>query len=157
MSDEQTGQGPQGAGGQQGAAPDEEEMRAAFEEQMRRIRAEDVLLQTAATLVNLAARRLGLATEPGQDVSEERDVEQARLAIDGVRALVPLCPEDQVGPIREALSQLQVAFAREAPGSGAPPQPGGEEAPPAPDQPSQPDEDAERARARSKIWTPPGS
>lgn len=156
MSDEQTGQGPQAAG-QQEAAPSEEEMRAAFEEQMRRIRVEDVLLQTAATLVNLAARRLGLATEPGQDVSQERDVEQARLAIDGVRALVPLCPEEQVGPLREALSQLQMAFAREAQDEGAPPPTGGEGEAPAPDAPSQDEQDAERAKARAKIWTPPGS
>lgn len=157
MSDEQTGQGPQAAGGQQGAAPSEEEMRAAFEEQMRQIRVEDVLLQTAATLVNLAARRLGLAAEPGQDVSAERDVEQARLAIDGVRALVPLCPEQQVGPLREALSQLQMAFAREAQGEGAPSPAGGEGEAPAPDAPSPGEQDAERAKARAKIWTPPGS
>lgn len=161
MSDEQTaGQGPEGAGGAQGGAPSEEEVRAAFEEQMRRIRVEDVLLQTAATLVNLAARRLGLATEPGQDVSQERDVEQARLAIDGVRALVPLCPEQQVGPLREALSQLQMAFAREAQGAGgaeAAATADAEGGSPASDRPSQPEQDAERAKARAKIWTPPGS
>ncbi len=32
----------------------EEELQAAFEEQMRNIRVEDVVLQTVATLVNLA-------------------------------------------------------------------------------------------------------
>ena len=41
--------------------PTEEELQAAFEEQMRHIRVEDVILQTVATLVNLAGRRLGLA------------------------------------------------------------------------------------------------
>ena len=67
---------------------------------MRHIRVEDVILQTVATLVNLAARRLGLATAPGEDPSEERDIEQARLAIEAVRALVPLCPEEQMAPVK---------------------------------------------------------
>jgi hypothetical protein len=85
-------------------------------------------------------------------VEEEKDLEQARLGIDAVRALLPLCPEDQVAPVKDALSQLQMLFAREAQG-GAPPPPGeqGEQ----PDQPGE--DDAERAKARSKIWTPPGT
>src|SRR3954451_2545446 len=95
--------------------PSEEELRAALEEQMRRITVQDVLLQTVVTLVNLAGRRL--------TVEEEKDVEQARLAIEAVRALLPLCPEDQVGPIKDALSQLQMLFARETqqPGEAQPP------------------------------------
>ena len=128
--------------------PTEEELRAALEEQMRHIRVEDVILQTVATLVNLAARRLGLATAPGEDPSEERDIEQARLAIEAVRALVPLSPEEQMAPVRQALSQLQMAFARETQAAGGVPvQPTAE--PPAPDP-----ADEERAKARSKIWTP---
>ena len=78
------------AGGRQ---PTEEELRAAMEEQMRRIRVQDVLLQTAATLVNLGGRRLGLAPDAG----DERDLEQARLAIEGVRALVPLLGAEEAG------------------------------------------------------------
>jgi hypothetical protein len=149
-----TGQGPAGAGDPQGPPPTEEELQAAFEEQMRRIRVEDVLLQTTVTLVNLGARRLGLAAAPGEDPSAERDLDQARLAIDAVRALLPLCPQDQVEPIQQALAQLQMAYAREAqPGGGAPPQPGDQGQP----APAQSDEDAERAKARSKLWTPPGA
>jgi hypothetical protein len=140
--------------GPEGAAPTEEELRAAFEEQMRQIRVEDVLLQTAVTLVNLGARRLGMAAEPGQDVSDERDLDQAKLAIDAVRALLPLCPQEQVEPIRQALSQLQMVFAREAQGGAVPPpQPGD----PGQAQSGQSPEDAERAKARSKLWTPPGT
>ena len=136
--------------------PTEEEMRAALEEQMRQIRVEDVILQTVATLVNLAGRRLGLAGAP-----EERDLAQAKLAIDGARALQPMCPEDQMDPIRQALSQLQMAYAREAKAGGAPPpepSPGGPEAGPrtAESGPA-PNEEDERAKARSKIWTPPGA
>ncbi len=146
--------------------PTEEELRAALEEQMRHIRVEDVILQTVATLVNLGARRLGLATAPGEDLSEERDIEQARLAIEAVRALVPLSPPEQIEPVRQALSQLQMAFARETQAAGGaqpppggaqpvPPQPGGGE--PAPEQPPSPGTaEDERAKARSKIWIPPG-
>ena len=129
----------------QAGEPSEEELRAAFEEQMRRISVQDVLLQTVVTLVNLTGRRL--------TVEEEKDLEQARLGIDAVRALLPLCPEEQVAPVKDALSQLQMLFAREAQG-GAPPGEQGEQG----EQPDQPGEDdAERAKARSKIWTPPGT
>ncbi len=133
-----------------GQQPSEEEMRAALEEQMRQIRVEDVILQTIATLINLAGRRLGLAGDP-----EEKDFAQAKLAIDGARALAPMCPPEQDAPVKEALSQLQMAYVQETQGTDAAasagPAPAGEE--PAP-QPSP--EDDERAKARSKIWTPGG-
>ena len=133
--------------------PTEEELRAAFEEQMRRIRVEDVIVQTAATLVTLAGRRLGLAP-PGEQ-AEDKDLGQAKLAIEGVRALVPLLPEAGA-PIREALAQLQMAFAREAqqPGEAAPGEPDAD-APQPSEAPSA--DEAERAKARSKLWTPPGT
>ena len=133
----------------QGPEPSEEQIRA-FEEQLKRLRVEDVLVQTLVTFVNLGARRLGLTGEP-----ESRDLDQAKLAIEGARALMPLIPGDELGPIRDALSQLQVAFAREAQGVPEPPA----DAPqPPPEEPAQqePDE-AERAKARAKIWTPPGT
>ncbi len=157
MTDATAGPGPDGPEGM----PSEEEMRAAFEEQMRSIRVEDVLLQTAATLVNLGARRLGLAAGPGEDPAAERDIEQARVAIDAVRALAPLCPPEQVEPIRQALSQLQMAYAHEAqdaaPAPGAPAGPGSETPGPAAPQAPGADAEDERAKARAKIWTPPGS
>jgi hypothetical protein len=131
--------------------PSEEELRAALEEQMKRIRVEDVLVQTVVTLVNLAGRRLGLGVPP-EEQAEEKDPNQARQAIEAVRALVPLLPEDAVAPIRDALSQLQMAYAREARGEPA------DEAPAEAEKPQQgAQEDAERAKARSKIWTPPGT
>jgi hypothetical protein len=131
--------------------PSEEEMRAALEEQMRRITVQDVLIQTVVTLINLGGRRLGLAGPPEQ--AGDKDVEQARLAIEGARALLPLMPKEaDLGPVRDALSQLQMAYVQLSQG-------GGDEAP-APAQetaPEQAADDAERAKARSKIWTPPGA
>jgi hypothetical protein len=93
----------------------EAELRAAYEaqleEQMKHLRVEDVLVQTIITLVNLGGRRAGLA--PGTE--DERDPEQLRLAVEGARALLPLM-EAELGPdagaIRQALSQLQMAYVR---------------------------------------------
>jgi hypothetical protein len=140
----------------QGPEPSEEQVRA-FEEQLKRLRVEDVLVQTLVTFVNLGARRLGLTGEP-----ESRDLDQAKLAIEGARALMPLVPGDELGPIRDALSQLQMAFARETQGVPEPPLdapgPGPQGAPAAEQQPGESAADeAERAKARSKIWTPPGT
>ena len=114
-------------------------------EALKKLRVEDVLLQTAATLIDLAARRMGLAEEDGP-----KQLDQAKLAIEGIRALQPLMTEEQQAAVREPLSQLQMAYAREAKGAAAGPEPA-----PAPDENA--DDDAERAKARSKIWTPPGT
>jgi hypothetical protein len=138
--------------------PGEEELRAALEEQMRRISVQDVLIQTIVTLINLGGRRLGLAGPPEQ--AGEKDLEQARLAIEGARALTPLLPQDQLGPVRDALAQLQVAYVQETQrtedrgqgteGVADKEQPASEAAEPSADE-------AARAKARSKIWTPPGT
>ena len=132
---------------------------------MRRITVDDVLVQTAVTLVNLGGRRLGLPGPEGPP-PEGRDLGQAQTAIDAVRALLPLLPAEPQAPIRDALSQLQIAFAREAQGVGEPPPEAGAPPPQGPaegaseagERPADAAaEEAERARARSKIWTPPGT
>ena len=105
-------------------------------EQLRKIRVQDVLLQTVVTLVNLGGQRL---------MGDPRDLEQAKLAIEGVRALLPLCPEEESKPIRDALSQLQMLFARES-------QEPREEPQAAPEPEPKPQQKPE-----SRIWTPPGS
>jgi hypothetical protein len=159
---EQSGQPPTSAGaaGAEGQ-PSEEELQAALEEQMRNIRVEDVVVQTTVTLVNLGARRLGLAAAPGEDAAAERDLGQAQIAIEAVRALLPLLPAEVGDQIAPALSQLQMAFAREAQGAGegagapTPPEPGEPAGDPAAGGAA--DADAERAKARAKIWTPPGA
>src|SRR5918997_6832106 len=120
--------------------PNEEELRAALEEQMRHIRVEDVLVQTLVTLINLGARRLGLAGSPEE--AGEADPAQARLAIDGARALVDLVPQEGLQQVRDALSQLQMAYVQVTQGgAGAP---AGEPEKPA-EPPKQPSEDEERA------------
>jgi hypothetical protein len=109
MSDEQ--QPLPGASGSEGGEPTEEELRAAYEAQVKQLRVEHVLLENVVTLANLGMRRTGLA--PGTE--DERDPEQVRMAIESIRALLPLLEQaapQQVTPIRDALSQLQLAFIR---------------------------------------------
>ena len=104
--------------------PTEDEIRAAYEAQLKQLRVDHVVLETVVTLVNLGMRRTGLA--PGTE--DERDIEQVRIAIESVRAVIPVLEQispEQVGPVRDALSQLQMAFVRiggsEAPGAATPP------------------------------------
>ena len=101
-----------------------------IKEQLRQLRIEDVLLQTVVTLINLSGRKL--------TVEDEKDLEQAKKGIEAARALLPLCPEEQIQPIKDALSQLQMVYVRETQGPGEEPP-----APPEPPPPPKPD-----------IWTP---
>ena len=106
----------------QGAAPSEEELRAAYEEELSRLTSTDVMAQAAVSLLNLGARRL--APADGEHAGE-RDLEQARDAIDGARALLEIVERripQELRPLRDALSRLQMAYAREvAPAGEAPP------------------------------------
>ncbi len=121
------------AGGQFGSQPSEEELRAAYEAEIKKLRVEHILLDQVVTLINLGMRRTGL--QPGTE--DERDVEQVRIAVDAIRALLPLLERaapEQVVPVRDALSQLQLAFVRiggsaaaGAPGAVAEATPAGEE------------------------------
>src|SRR3954452_22435693 len=109
-------QGERPPGEAQGAGDvDEEQFRRQIEEQLKKLRVEDVLLQTVVTLVNLTGRRL--------TVEEEKDLAQAHTGIEAVRALLPLCPQDQLGPVKDALSQLQMVYAREVQQPAEGPQP----------------------------------
>jgi hypothetical protein len=89
-----------------------EEEIAAIEAEMERLKVDDVLLQTLVTLINLGARKAGLASEPGAE-APSRDLEQTKQAIDGARALLPVLEPrhgKELGPIKDALSRLQMAF-----------------------------------------------
>jgi hypothetical protein len=136
---------PHGAAGAQ-APPTEDELRRAYEEELSRITTTDMMAQAVISLLNLGARRLGLsdssrsaqadaeaqgrggaaASAGGTEAASERDLEQARDAIDGVRALMGILERRisrELGPLRDALSQLQMAYAREVeaePGARSP-------------------------------------
>lgn len=134
--------------------PTEDELRAAYEAQVKRLRVEHVVLENVVTLANLGMRRTGLS--PGTE--DERDPEQVRMAIESIRVLMPMveaAAPKQVGAIRDALSQLQLAFVRiggqatgQEPPSGAPSSPLAE-----PAEPSNPD-DPGPAQRSGRLWVP---
>jgi hypothetical protein len=96
-------------------------------EALKQIKTEDVVVQTVATLVNLAGQKLS--------VEGAKDSAEAKSAIDAARHMLPLVPDDAVPPIQNALDQVQLLYARESSGGG--------EQPPKKDEPPPP-----------KIWTP---
>ena len=121
----------------------EEELRA-IEAEMEKLTVDDVLLQTLVTLINLGARKAGLASPPEEE-APKRDLEQTRQAIDGARALLPLLEArhgEQLGPVKDALSRLQMAFVQLS--GGTPP--------PAPGEPKQPDTGP--AQSSGRLWVP---
>jgi len=151
-----------------GGEPGEEELRAAYEAQLSRITPAEVMLQSAVSLVNLGARRLGLAggADPGQGAEGGersgggRDLVQVRDAIDGVRALLGVLERsapEELRPLRDALSQLQLAYAREAQAGGGA-DGGGERPKPQPAKDAPDAEDRSRApgpaQASGRLWVP---
>lgn len=118
MSSEETPptDGP-GEGEEQQLTPEQEAMLRQMEEEMRRVRVEDLIAQSVVSILNLSARRIVK--------EDERDLEQAKLGIDAVRSIVGLLNPEAQQEIKNALSQLQMLYARhlgEAEGGdGAPP------------------------------------
>jgi hypothetical protein len=144
MNDEQEPAQPADAGDQPAEAqgqPDEEELRRRLEEELRKLRVQDVLLQTVVSLINLTSRRIAK--------EDERDLDQARIGIDAVRALVELLDPEPAGQVRNALSELQMQYARVAGEPGGAEAGAGEEAPAEAPEP--------KPRGESGLWTPPGS
>jgi hypothetical protein len=110
MSTSEGGPGAMGAG-PGGRQPTEEELRAAYEAEIAKVTVEQVLLEHVVTLINLGMRRTGLV--PGTEA--ELDPTQVRVAIEAIRAQLPVLEQtapQQISPLREALSQLQLAFVK---------------------------------------------
>jgi hypothetical protein len=125
----------------------DEELRA-IEAEMQKITVDDVLLQTIVTLLNVGARKAGLASPPPVEGEKrpEPDLEQVRQAVDGARALLPLVEprhKDQLGPIRDALSRLQLFYAQRSGGH-----------PPAAEPAKQKDEPPAPAQSSGRLWVP---
>jgi hypothetical protein len=129
---------------QKPGAEREQELIQELQAELAKLKVSDLLLQSVYTISSLGYHRLS---------GDAKDLEQARLAIEGARALQDLVPQEGLQQVRDALAQLQMAYAREA---RAEPAAGGPQ-PAEPAKPADADEADERAKARSKIWTPPGS
>jgi len=128
----------------------EQEMRA-IEAEIDRIHVDDVVLQTIVSLINLGARKGAVGAPPEAGITP--DYEQLGIAIDAAKALLGVVEPrhgDKVGPIRDAVSQLQMAYAqgtgRSAPASEPGPS-GGQQEPPKP-------QGGEDPRPPSRLWVP---
>jgi hypothetical protein len=97
---------------------DQEQLARELAEELRRLRVEDVLIQTLITLSSIGYRRLGLTDE----TKDDRDLQQAKLAIDTMVALTPVLenvvPEELVRDFNQSVASLQLAYAQAA-GEGA--------------------------------------
>jgi len=128
------------------AKPTEEEMRQRIEDQLRKVRVQDLLLESVVSILNLAARRIAK--------EDERDLEQGRIGIEAVRAVIGLLDSEPAAQVRSALAEVQMLYAKEAGGAeeprpqgGAEPGEGGQEPPPS----------GGPERGPSRLWTPPGT
>jgi hypothetical protein len=135
----------------------EEQLRQ-IEAEMERITVDDVLLQTLVTLLNLAARKGGLATPPGEEGPQPAH-EQMHQAIEGARAIMPLVEQrhaSQLGPVRDTLSQLQMAYSQLRGGGGGPAgggEPGGGGGTPPPESDPKPGGSGS-AQSSGRLWVP---
>ena len=125
------------------AQPSEEEMRQRIEEQLRKVRVQDLLLESVVSVLNLAARRIAK--------EDEQDLEQGRIGIEAVRAVVDLLDPEPAAQVRSALSEVQMLYAKYANEGGEPPEEGGAQ-PPEGGQPPPPAPGSQGGP--SKLWTP---
>ncbi len=93
----------------EGAGSEERELMADLEEQFRRLKVADVLAQTVLTVSQLGFLRMSPAS---------LDLSEARLAIDALKALVPVLklalPEGGARDFESVIANLQLAYARAA-------------------------------------------
>jgi len=92
--------------------PDDEELVKQLEEQLKKLKVSDLIVQTLYTVSSLGYQKLS---------EEERDLAQARLAIETLRALVPVL-ESELGEVavrdfKQVTANLQLVYADAAKGS----------------------------------------
>ena len=96
--------------------PSEEQARLARDlaEELRRLRVEDVLVNTLMHVSSIGYRRLGATA----DTRDERDLDQVRLAIETMRALTPVVerfvPGELMRDFNSSVANLQLAYATAA-------------------------------------------
>jgi hypothetical protein len=87
--------------------PSEAELAEQLEAELKKLRISDVLVQTVLTVSSLGYRRLG---------EEDRDLDQARLAIESLRALVPVLkgavPDEVSRDFEQLVANMQLAYAK---------------------------------------------
>jgi hypothetical protein len=90
--------------------PDEERSRQILE-QLKSVHAFDLAYETMVGLVNFGSQKMGLLEE----TREVRDLDDARLSIELVRAILEVVDREQgderIGGLHDALAQMQLAYA----------------------------------------------
>ena len=85
----------------------EDELRERLEAELKRLKVSDLLLQMISAVSSLGYRRL---------LDEDRDLEQGRLAIESLRALVPVLegavPTEAIRELNQMTANLQLAYAK---------------------------------------------
>jgi hypothetical protein len=76
-------------------------------EELRKIKVRDMLVHTSSMLASLAYGKLAPDT---------RDLDDARLAIDALRALLPVLPEQERNDVQQVVTNLQLSYADAAAG-----------------------------------------
>jgi hypothetical protein len=120
--------------------PSEEEIRA-LEAELEKLTVDDVLLQTIVTLINLGARKAGLAE------GSQADLPQVKQAIDAARTLIPIVEErhgEALGPVKDALSRLQMAYVQQSGGQAAS----------KPEEPKPAEGEPGPAQKSGRLWVP---
>jgi predicted nucleic acid-binding protein len=92
----------------------DEQLIRQLEEELRKLKVGDLLVQTLYTVSSLGYRKLS---------EDDRDLEQAHLAIEALRALLPVLEgsvdEGIVRDFKQVTSNLQLAYADAAKGKSA--------------------------------------
>jgi predicted nucleic acid-binding protein len=88
------------------SGPTDDELVQQLEEELKKLKVTDLLLQTVYTVSSVGYRKLS---------AEDRDLDQARLAIETLRALLPVLEtelgEDAVRDFKQVTANLQLAYA----------------------------------------------
>jgi hypothetical protein len=86
--------------------PTDEQLLQQLEEELKKLKVSDLLVQTLYTVSSLGYRKLS---------AEDRDLEEAHLAIEALRALLPVlegaAPDELVRDFKQVTSNLQLAYA----------------------------------------------
>jgi hypothetical protein len=92
--------------------PDEEEIAEVLAEELAKLRVENILVGALIQVSTVGYRKLGLTEE----TESERDLEQTRIAIETMKALVPVLqqviPEDLLRDFEQSVAGLQLAYAK---------------------------------------------
>jgi len=91
------------------APPTDDELMRQLEEELQKLKVSDLLVQTLYTVSSLGYRKLS---------EEDRDLDQAHLAIEALRALLPVLEgnvaDELVRDFKQVTSNLQLAYAEAA-------------------------------------------